>query len=227
MSIERIWWPASSKKKALVSPIFWPMRKMRRGVRTTASTTVGLDTSTSRASASSSTIAALLSARFMCSLMVAPGCVAIETTFAFTGGCAAFAGAGLCVAAVATPVTQVAAARTPAIIPFRIAELLLLLRRIGARDSVTDDGNTLVFVSTCAGIEFFRFGFLFFQRGHDRRRILRSQRTQRERHRAGGLCLLDHLCLCGRQFERRALGEYGLLIVVFLERLIDGKHADI
>ena len=53
----------ASKKKALVWPTLVASRKMRRGVRTTASTKSGLDTSTSRASASSCTTAALSSGK--------------------------------------------------------------------------------------------------------------------------------------------------------------------
>src|SRR5262249_50301997 len=53
-------------KKALVCPTFKDKMKMRRGDRTTASTISGLETRTSRASASSSITAALFSDSVKC-----------------------------------------------------------------------------------------------------------------------------------------------------------------
>ena len=59
MSSDRMRRPAASKNTASVEPFFRPMMKMRRGVRSMASATAGLVTSTSRTSTGSSTIADL------------------------------------------------------------------------------------------------------------------------------------------------------------------------
>ena len=80
MSRDRTCLPPSSKKKALVWPVLVPSRKMRRGDLITASAMSGLETRTSLASLSSSTIAALLSPKVKCWFTGWPWPVAILMT---------------------------------------------------------------------------------------------------------------------------------------------------